>query len=634
MNLDKRDRLVLFTLLGVAILFSILFYLDLNRKIGIGDREVVGTIFFKNNIVQRKFEDEVIWEKLENNSPLTNKDTIRSEAFSDALIRLKDGTEINIDENSMFNLDLTGEEPNLEFSEGSLEVKKNDSKPNQIKITSSGSEINVDSGNVKIEKTKERELSLFVEKGKTTVKHQDGKSVSVEEGKKAEFKKTGIEIKKIPVVLISPTSQKLFYAEPDEVSVLFQWKTESGYGDPVLEISRSPNFQMTLINEKVEGNQSSFRLKEGTFYWRLKVKNKVDSGIEFSETGKFFVTKLESFQGESPESGSIIPFVQTFPLVTLSWTKLTTANSYQLIVSNSPKLTNPIKQLETTANQISYDDLKEGTYYWKVIAKSSFSDTKDRSSQVQSFIIKKQNTVPTPKWMRPANGSEISLDEIKQNQAILIWDGNAELKSYQLKIAKDSKMTSVVFTEETASNFLVPNWNSLGKGTFFATVTGKSKEGKETETSAPLSFTVVDQKKKLDPVEEVTSNKPDQKLDPKLEMMSPNGTIVQMKGKSSLDFQWKVTGVTGERYDLVLYQHSGDKKTAIYKITTKDSKHSLKDLSILDEGSFSWDLSVYKDTTLLFSKKGSFILALDQFKSLKPSDIEFISPKRLYKEKR
>lgn len=633
MNLDKRDRLVLFTLLSVAILFTILFYLDLNRKISIGDREVVGTIFFKNNIVQRKFEDEVIWEKLENNSALTNKDTIRSEAFSDALIRLKDGTEINIDENSMFNLDLTGEEPNLEFTQGSLEVKKNDSQKSQIKITSAGSEINVDSGNVKIERSKERDLSLFVEKGKTTIKEKDGKSVSIEEGKKAEFKKTGLEIKKIPVALVTPASQKLFYAEPEDVTVHFQWKVESGYEDPVLEISRSPNFQMTFINEKVEGTRADLRLKEGTFYWRIRVKSKSGNGNEFSEINKFFVAKMESFQGESPEQGTVIPFVQTYPLVTLTWSKLSTVNSYRLIISNSPKLTNPLKELETTANQISYDDLKEGTYYWKVIGKSSFPDTKDRESQTLSFIIKKQNSIPAPKWLRPTPNSEISADEIKQNQAILIWDGNAELKSYQLKIFKDPKMGNAVFSEETLANFLVPNWNLLGKGTFYATVIGKSKEGKETESSSVLSFTVVDKKKIPEPEVDPKDTKPT-KLEPKLEMMSPNGTIVQMKGKSSLDFQWKVSGVTGERYDLVLYQHTGDKKTAIYKITTKESKHTLKDLSILDEGSFSWDLSVYKDSSLLFSRKGSFILALDQLKSLKPSDIEFISPKRLYKEKR
>ncbi|EOQ88772.1 sigma factor regulatory protein, FecR/PupR family [Leptospira yanagawae serovar Saopaulo str. Sao Paulo = ATCC 700523] len=631
MNLDKRDSFVLIGLTSIAIFFSVLFYLDLNRKIDIGDREVVGTIFFKNNIVQRKFEDEVIWEKLENNSPLINKDTIRSEAFSDAIIRLKDGTEINIDENSMFNLDLTGDEPNLEFSEGSLEVKKNDSNANQIKITSSGNEINVDSGNVKIQKAKDQELSLFVEKGKTTVK-QNGKTVSVDQGKKAEFKTSGIEIKKIPIVLLSPASQKLFYTDPTEALVNFTWKVESGYESPILEISRSPNFQMTFFSEQVNGNQTTVSLKEGTFYWRVKVKNK--NGKETSETNKLFVSKLEPFLAESPNPGTVIPFVQTYPLVTISWSKLTTANTYQLLLSDSNQFQNPTKRIETSANQISLDDLKEGTYYWKVIAKSSFPDTKDRETKVYTFVIKKGNQVPAPKWQRPMPETEITLDDIKQNQAILIWEGNAEIHSYTVLIAKDPKFTNLVVNAETTSNYLVPNWNGLGLGTFFAKVIGKTKEGKETERSQTLSFSVIDKKKKIEVVTNAEDSKPQSNQEPKLESMSPNGAMIQMKGKSSLDFQWKVSGLVPDRYDIVLYQHLPDKKIAIYKVSTKDSYYHLKDLSILDEGSFSWDLSVYKNSNLLLSRKGTFILALDQLKSLKPSDIEFISPKRLYKEKK
>ncbi|TGL52381.1 iron dicitrate transport regulator FecR [Leptospira kemamanensis] len=631
MNLDKRDLFVLVGLTSIAIFFSVLFYLDLNRKIDIGDREVVGTIFFKNNIVQRKFEDEVIWEKLENNSPLINKDTIRSEAFSDAIIRLKDGTEINIDENSMFNLDLTGDEPNLEFSEGSLQVKKNDANANQIKITSSGSEINVDSGNVKIEKAKDQELSLFVEKGQTTVK-QNGKTVSVDQGKKAEFKTSGIEIKKIPIILLSPASQKLFYTDPTEALVNFSWKIESGYESPILEISRSPNFQMTFYSEPVNGNQTSISLKEGTFYWRVKVKNK--NGVETSETNKLFVSKLEPFLAESPNPGAVIPFVQTYPLVTITWSKLTTANTYQLLVSNTNQFQNPIKRIETSANQISLDDLKEGTYYWKVIAKSSFPDTKDRETKLYSFVIKKQNQVPAPKWQRPMPEAEISTEEIKQNQAILIWEGNAEIYSYTVRIAKDSKFSNSIVNAETTSNFLVPNWNDLGSGNFYAKIIGKTKDGKETEPSPILSFTVVDKKKKIEVATIVEESKPQTIQEPKLETMSPNGAIIQMKGKTSLDFQWKLTGVVADRYDIVLYQHLPDKKIAIYKVSTKDSNYHLKDLSILDEGSFSWDLSAYKNSNLLLSRKGTFILALDQLKSLRPSDIEFISPKRLYKEKK
>lgn len=633
MNLDKRDRFVLISLTSIAIFFSVLFYLDLNRKIAIGDREIIGTIFFKNNIVQRKFEDEVIWEKLENNSPLINKDTIRSEAFSDAIIHLNDGTEINIDENSMFNLDLTGEEPNLEFSEGSLEVKKSNSNTNQIKITSSGSEIQVDSGNVKLEKGKDKELSLFVEKGKTTVK-QNGKSLDVEQGKKAEFKKEGIEIKKIPVVLLSPSSQKLFYVDSLEVNIPFLWKTDSNIESARLEIARSPNFSQTVVSKNVSGNQTSINLREGIYYWRMKVQNPKNKLEETSETNKFFVSKLETFIGESPNNGSVIPFVQIYPLVTISWTKLKTANSYQILLSETNNFQNPIKRVDTSANQISFDDLKEGSYYWKVIAKSAFPDTKDRETKVYTFSIRKDDKVNAPKWQRPLFDSEVSLEETKLNQTILVWEGNAEIQSYKLKIAKDAKLSQLIVNTETTSNYYLPNWTLLGPGQYFASILGKTKDGKETETSAIHRFTVISQRKEMDHISNIQESKSEKIQEPKLEIVSPNGSVIQMKGKTSLDFHWKFIGTTADRFDLVLYQQKANERTMIHKVSIKDSSYQLKDLSILDEGNFSWDLNVYKNSTFLTSKKANFTLALDQLKSIKSTDIEFISPKKLYKEKK
>lgn len=633
MNLDKRDRFVLISLTSIAIFFSVLFYLDLNRKIAIGDREIVGTIFFKNNIVQRKFEDEVIWEKLENNSPLINKDTIRSEAFSDAIIHLNDGTEINIDENSMFNLDLTGEEPNLEFSEGSLEVKKSNSNTNQIKITSSGSEIQVDSGNVKLEKGKDKELSLFVEKGKTTVK-QNGKSLDVEQGKKAEFKKEGIEIKKIPVVLLSPSSQKLFYVDSLEVNIPFLWKTDSNIESARLEIARSPNFSQTVVSKNVSGNQTSINLREGIYYWRMKVQNPKNKLEETSETNKFFVSRLETFIGESPNNGSVIPFVQIYPLVTISWTKLKTANSYQILLSETNNFQNPIKRVDTSANQISFDDLKEGSYYWKVIAKSAFPDTKDRETKVYTFSIRKDDKVNAPKWQRPLFDSEVSLEETKQNQTILVWEGNAEIQSYKLKIAKDAKLSQLIVNTETTSNYYLPNWTLLGPGQYFASILGKTKDGKETETSAIHRFTVISQRTEMDHISNIQESKSEKIQEPKLEIVSPNGSVIQMKGKTSLDFHWKFMGTTADRFDLVLYQQKANERTMIHKVSIKDSSYQLKDLSILDEGNFSWDLNVYKNSTFLTSKKANFTLALDQLKSIKSTDIEFISPKKLYKEKK
>ncbi|MCE9500863.1 MAG: hypothetical protein K8R21_10250, partial [Leptospira sp.] len=61
-----------------AILFTIVFFCDLNRSQSFGTRKIIGNITFKKNTVQRKFDNQVVWGNLENESPLSNKDSIRS----------------------------------------------------------------------------------------------------------------------------------------------------------------------------------------------------------------------------------------------------------------------------------------------------------------------------------------------------------------------------------------------------------------------------------------------------------------------------------------------------------------------------------------------------------------------------
>ncbi|WP_411824750.1 FecR domain-containing protein [Leptospira sp. 'Mane'] len=629
MKLDKRDLRILTLLILIAVVFTGLFYYDLNKKIDIGDREVIGTIHFKNNIVQRKLEDQVVWERLENNSPLTNKDTIRSEAFSDALIRLNDGTEINIDENSMFNLDLTGEKPSLEFSQGSLQVKKGSSKESNIVIKSQGSEIDVTSGDVKIEKAGQKDLSLFVEKGSSKLKH-NGKEIDVESGRKAELVEgSEVTVKKIPVRLVSPVSQKLFLIEGNDANVGFEWKLDPGFSESLVEVSRSPQFKLPLIESKVSSNKFAASLKEGTYYWRVKTKDPKTSKWESSDTGKFFVAKDEPLRLDSPSNASEYRFVTNPPLVGFSWTKLNTARSYKFEISDSSQFSNILKSLETEATTISLDDLKEGTYHWRVTAHSSFPGSPDKKTSPHSLIIKKDDSYPAPTIIRPSNGSEISLDEIQKGQAIMIWEGNAELVKYKLEISKDIKFSSTNLSKETASNFFQPNWKEFSPGTYYTRVKGFASDGKE-GTSSPVSkFSIVE--KKTPEEEPKKEEKADKPKPPPLELISPVNNVVQMKGKNSLDFTWKA-GPGSDKYEFVLYQIEGPRRTAIYRAQTKSLNLSIRDLTILDEGTFSWELLEHRDGNPTQSRKGNFIIALDQLKTLRPNDIEFISPKRLYKE--
>ncbi|GBF50235.1 sigma factor regulatory protein, FecR/PupR family [Leptospira ryugenii] len=631
MKFEKSDFRVILFLLLVVITFTVLFYRDLNKKIDIGDREIVGTIHFKNNIVQRKLEDQVVWETLENNSPLTNKDTIRSEAFSDAIIRLKDGTEINIDENSMFNLDLSGEKPSLEFSQGSMQVKNtNNSQASSLVIKSQGSEIDVGTGALKLEKEAKKDLNLFVENGTSKIKH-NGKEVDVEGGKKASLQEGAeVAVKRIPVRLKNPSSQKLFLMEGQDTNIPFDWEMDPGFYESQIEISRSPQFKLQLVKQSVSGNRFNTRLREGTYYWRVQAKDPKTNKWEISDTGKFFVTADEPLRLDSPANNAEFAFVAEQPMIAFIWPKISTARGYHFELSNQSNFSSKLKSVETESNSVSFDDLKEGTYYWKVIAHSAFPGTPDKSAGPNKFTIKKQDAYPSPHIIRPANGSEVTSEEINKGQAIVIWEGNTELSKYRLEISKDTKFASNVFNKESASNFITPNWKDFGQGTFFVRVRGYSSDGKESEISSPVRFSIVEKKTEEEPKKEETKKEEKTKSVP-LELISPLNTVVEMKNKKSLDFSWKGSP-DADRYDLVLFQVAGAKRSAIYRNSVKGNSASLKDLSILDEGTFSWELTEYAEGDARQSKKGNFIISLDQLKTLKPADIEFISPKRLYKE--
>lgn len=632
MKLDKADYRVLILLLLIAIGFTSLFYIDINKKIDIGDREIIGTIHFKNNIVQRKLEDQVVWETLENNSPLTNKDTIRSEAFSDAIIRLKDGTEINIDENSMFNLDLSGDKPSLEFSQGSMQVKNGNSKDSNLVIKSQGSEIDVGSGNLKIEKEAKKDLSLFVENGSSKITH-NGKQIEVESGKKADLVEGAeVTVKKIPVKLTLPASQQLYLSVGgNDAPVSFDWQPDAGYTESQLEVSRSPLFKLQLIKQQVSGNHYKTGFKEGTYYWRVKVKDPKTDKWESSDVGKFFVAKDEPLRLDTPSNQTEFNYVSEPPLINFSWAKITTARGYKFELSDTSQFTHLVKSLETEANTLSFDDLAAGEYHWRITAHSSFPGSPDKKAGPNHFKIKKNESYPAPHLIRPSNGIEITLEEIQKGQAIMIWEGNPELVKYKVELSKDPKFGSTLLSKESVSNFFTPNWKEYGQGVFYARIRGIAENGKEGEVSPVSRFTIVEKKTpdEIPIVEEI--KKEDKPKPPPLELISPFNTVVEMKGKQSIVFTWKA-GPGADKFEFVLYQVEGAKRTAVFRSQSKTSPITIKDLSLLDEGPFSWELIEYRDGEATQSRKGNFIITLDQLKTLKSSDIQFISPKRLYKE--
>ena len=95
------DTFVVLLCLSVAGYFSYTFWKDLNSTAMRSDKEKIAIITFKNRIAQRKFDDRVVWERIDKSTPLYNGDLVRTADLAEAVITFNDGSEVNIYENTM-----------------------------------------------------------------------------------------------------------------------------------------------------------------------------------------------------------------------------------------------------------------------------------------------------------------------------------------------------------------------------------------------------------------------------------------------------------------------------------------------------------------------------------------------------
>lgn len=136
-----------------------LYYKDINSFSLKNNETAVAKIYFKKNVVQRKFIDNDIWERVNQESPVYNGDKIRTAQDSEIHAQFeKTGTKIQLKENSLIQIFSNKKEKGIDFLSGEILLasaqndeeavimavkKKISAAPNsKVKITISKSEKN------------------------------------------------------------------------------------------------------------------------------------------------------------------------------------------------------------------------------------------------------------------------------------------------------------------------------------------------------------------------------------------------------------------------------------------------------------------------------------------------------------
>jgi LysM repeat protein len=362
-NFWLLDVLVVVFFLSTAAVSLHLFRLDLFRTLDARDEEPAGIIIIKNNIVQRRYADRTIWDRLTVDSPVYSGDLIRAADLSDATINL-DENRIGLNENTLILIEhAMGEKGNfqIELKEGNLNVTSADAGSG-IKLNLMGRQVQTAPGAVLNAAAGEDGITVQVNEGSASFIEKGGIR-ELTEGTMISQDANGIErIVPAAVVKRPPPNARYLKNNPDPYQVYFSWNRINLEPEQTLrmEIASDSNFTRHFRVIEDLGSYAQVDFDIGLWYWRLSYEDAV--------LGKGQLTIADASGPDllSPVAGSVFRYQNELPNLRFQWSERPGASHYILEISATDNFSTTLVKRELAAVSYIYSDLESGTWYWRV----------------------------------------------------------------------------------------------------------------------------------------------------------------------------------------------------------------------------------------------------------------------------
>jgi len=368
MKLSRRDKRVTVVLLLIIALLIYVLQCHWRNRFGVrGDAKPVGEVTYKYHQVQRKLSDRMLWEDVESKAPVYAYDWVMTKDKSDARITLKGGMKVDLDPETMVEIDETRDGVGLTLRDGSIRADTRDSKSGTISAPD-GTKIDLNAADAQI-RADGKNLTVDVKEGKATLKNGNNES-QVSAGEIGQANATGFTKEKTLIKLKAPEQGVIL--EDAEQAVNFGIEAPAQSKDCSLELANGRNRREI----KIEKGMRNERLEDGTYQWRASC---VDNGRKiYSPFGTFRVRPATAFALIAPQSGEVVPANKAENLA-LRWRSKTPTKAELAADANFSKI---LKTSDGKSQELSAQNLKPGTYYWRVIPK----DDKSRALQ-SSFVV-------------------------------------------------------------------------------------------------------------------------------------------------------------------------------------------------------------------------------------------------------
>jgi hypothetical protein len=520
---DRRNRLadfliILFCLSGAAFCVN-LFRIDLFSTLDAKNEKPVGTIIVKNNIVQRRMANRILWDRLATDSPAYMGDLIRTSDISYAALHIGSNS-LEMGEKTLIRIQRSPDGEDLiqiDLVDGNLglitgadgagivlnlmgrEVKAG---PDTILHTTVG----IDGIVVQVSKGS----AAFTDGGQTR-EIGVGAMVSLDAG--------GIERMEKAAVAIQPRPNARYLKNGTEpLHIDFIWsRINLDSGEPLrMEIAGDRNFKRIIkvienLDAATGGDAAESDLDAGPWYWRLSSMEPNSSRVLLTE--RFIITEAAGPVLLSPVTDTLFRYHDDLPQLRFQWTEMDDVSSYILEASETPDFINTWIRIQTASVYLLDSSLGQKTWYWRVLpvfpsvyeGNAAFSSAsyfrieqggpadvalvlpepileqpppKQPEPAIEQAIPRLPEPVPVNlSLLSPAQGTSLSGLNALRQQTVFSWTSNGNIERSRFILSKNSNPLQGRPEVEIINPDRTIRLNRLKEGTYYWTVEARSSDG-------------------------------------------------------------------------------------------------------------------------------------------------------------
>lgn len=474
------------------------FFFEMSGRFSAGG-EQVGSISYRYRVAQRRNANRVVWEDVEQQDRVFNRDSIRTDEKSEATVTLRNGARLELDPRSMVVLNFQDGQTEVHVQTGSVLLR--DAGPG----TRLRGPDSVGPGFV--EPRGDTRLTVEGDSARISGEFETVLNGTRTSGRSVLLNRTGIkEVRREDRAQLPPDNARLFSESP-ELSVEFQWQSPP----ESIEISEDRFFEHKLAGLPGPG-KASRAFAEGIYYWRVQ-------GAPLADVRKFRIIRLPVVQLQRPAAGESLTLSGS-PFAVFSWTESRLAESYILQISPSSDFSKDVTEKTLRRTSVSLP-LPAGTYYWRVEARGALSGS-NRTSEVASFhvvddrltreekkpaqekessesqtaqdqeAVKPQekpanaaNARTAPVLVYPGPGQVVDMSQAEQ--IIFTWQPSPTAAAYRLELLRGGQMIYSLQTTEPRA--ILSDLSVLDVGDFAWRVSARYADGSE-QTSTAVPFRI------------------------------------------------------------------------------------------------------------------------------------------------